>query len=133
MTDSYRVLRWALVAGFVATAFVAIPGIFLPAPVAEFLGARLPTSPIWPAFGFLLTFLTSWFFLAAAHDPTGNLGTVKLSVAARFIAAAFWSIGYSCIESGPIPWWWLVEFSIGVIQLALLLWAERDQPLPAEG
>ena len=124
MNAACTALRWALVAGFLMTNLVAIPGIFVPAAVAEFLGARPPTEPIWPAFAFLLTFLTSWFFIAAAIDPIANLTTTRLSVAARFVAAVFWYCGYPYFERGSTPWWWIVELLFGVVQFALLLHAE---------
>jgi hypothetical protein len=130
MNASWNALRFVLVVGFLATNVVAVPGVFAPAPVVELLGARPPTEPIWPAFAFLLTFLTSWFFIPAALDPLGNPMTIRLSIAARFVWAGFWYCGYSSFEHGSSPWWWIVELAFGAVQFGLLLHAQRNPSLP---
>lgn len=58
--------RGAVILGFLITNFFAIAGIFAPWAVLTLLDLPLTTSPVWPAFAWLLMFLVSWFYIPAS-------------------------------------------------------------------
>lgn len=126
MSAQFVLLRRAMFAGFLITCFVAVPGIFRPAAVLDFMGARPPVQAVWPAFAFLLSFLVSLFFLVASCDPQGNLATTRLSILSRFVWAGFWYCWYPKFEASSAPWWWLVELSLGIVLFILFANAQRD-------
>ena len=131
MTASNSMFQASLRIGFLITSFVAVPGIFCPGAVLDFMGGRPPVQPVWPAFGFLLSFLVSWFFLAAASDPMNNLFTARLSILSHFIWAGFWYWGYPAFEGSTAPWWWVVELIIGIVQFGLFACLQRDASVRA--
>jgi hypothetical protein len=122
--------RCAMLLGFVATNFFALPGIFWPAAVADLIGARPPDDPVWPAFGFLLSFLVSWFYIPAAVAPLSNRPTAWIAVVARLATAAFWYFGYAHFEPGPVPSLAVVDLGFGLAQFALLVMAVRTPSVP---
>ena len=48
--------------------------------IADLIGAKPPIEPVWLAFGFLLSFLVSWFYIPAALDTLSNLPTAWIGV-----------------------------------------------------
>jgi hypothetical protein len=122
-----------MILGFILSNFFAVPGIFHPGAVADLIGVPPPAMPVWLAFAFLLSFLVSWFYLPAALDPLGNLATAYLSVAARFVFAGFWILIYPWqSDGGSIPWIWMLELTLGLVQLFLLIMTVRKPSVPVE-
>lgn len=126
MSAEFVLLRRVMFVGFLITGFVSVPGIFHPASVLDFMGARPPVQPVWAAFAFLLSFLVSLFFLVASCDPQGNLATTRLSIFSRFVWAGFWYWGYPAFEGSTAPWWWVMELALGIVLFCLFANAQRD-------
>jgi hypothetical protein len=126
MHTSFTWFRWIVLAGFLFTNFLALPGIFVPGAVLDLLGLRLATQPIWPAFAFLLMFLVSWFYVPAALDPLRFWTTAILSVASRFAYAGFWLLLYPRFTDAGAPWIAFVELLLGGLQLILLVQVSRE-------
>ena len=122
--------RWWMILGFLATNFLAVPGIFWPAAVVDVIGVTPPVEPVWPAFGFLLSFLVSWFYMPAAFQPLGNLPTAWIAVFGRFLTCGFWFFLYPCFQPGPVPCLAYVDLILGSIQLVLLVLAVRTPSIP---
>jgi hypothetical protein len=122
--------RWFTLSGFVITNLWALPGIFHPEVALEFVGAQPTIAPVWPAFGFLLMFLVSWFALAAAYDPLGYLPTCWMTVWSHFASAGFWIVLYPCVTSHAIPWLGPFEIVFGLFQLVLLASAVKYSSQP---
>ena len=122
-----------MILGFIVSNSFAIPGIFYPQAVADWIGVEPPTQPVWLAFAFLLSFLVSWFYIPAAMNPRGNFPTAFLSVVARFGFAFFWICIYPLkTETGAVPWIWALELGLGVLQLFLFTKAVRKPPIPVD-
>lgn len=122
--------RWIMLLGFLVTNFFALPGILYPAAVADLIGAQPPTTPVWLAFAFLLSFLVSWFYIPAALEPIKNLPTAYLAVFSRFFTGAFWLWFYSFSQPGPAPVLWMIDFGFGAVLLVLLVFTVREPSTP---
>ncbi|AMV18355.1 hypothetical protein [Planctomyces sp. SH-PL14] len=125
MHESVSWFRWAMVFGFMITNFFAIAGIFAPGAVLTLLDLPLATSPVWPAFAWLLMFLVSCFSIPAAIDPLRHWPTAVFSVLSHFVYAAFWYWQFPALAHRPAPLIWWLEFILGAIQLVLLTLVRR--------
>jgi hypothetical protein len=126
MHTSVTWFRWAVLLGFLITNFFAIPGIFVPGAVLTLLGLPLATSPVWPAFAWLLTFLVSLFYVPAAVAPLQHWPTAVFTVLSRFAFAAFWYWQFPLLTHKPAPWIWWLELTLGALQFVLLMLVRRD-------
>jgi hypothetical protein len=121
-----RLFSWSIWSGLLVIVFVALPGIFYPASVADLFHVRPPAEPIWPAFAFLLLFIVSWFHVAAALSPLDRLPTAFIVVIGHLLLALFCFWIYPSYQTGSLRWAGTVELTIGVIQFVLLVLTIRD-------
>lgn len=114
--------RRVVFVGILANCFLALPGIFIPNTVIEFVrGTPLPPAfAIWPAFASLLLLLLSLLYIPAAVDPFRYRPVAYLAVASRF--AGVW---FFLVLQKQYQLFGLMDLFFGVIELILLVLAYR--------
>jgi hypothetical protein len=81
--------RRVVVIGVLVNLALAVPGLFIPNAVIDFVGGTPVVEQVWPSFASLLLILLSLFYLPAALDPFSYRLVAWMAVGARLAGAAF--------------------------------------------
>lgn len=117
--DWFRRIVWL---GIMANLFFAIPALFFPKVLNEWLGFAPEADTVWLRNAGILLVLLNLLYMPAASDPFRYSVYARLTVAARFIAAAFflWII-WRVPHTGSV---WLL-FWTDLILGILMAWTLR--------
>ena len=124
MNTSAKTFGLALWAGILLEWSLGLPTIFNPNIVAETLGLRLPSDPVWASFAALLVVLVSLFFIPAARDPYRYGAISWLAVIVNLPVAFF----FLWLWRGEYPLFGYLALALFVVQLPLLIKAMREAP-----
>ncbi|MCC6510914.1 MAG: hypothetical protein IT423_17565 [Pirellulaceae bacterium] len=124
--DSFVWFRWSVAIGWFLTVAYAAPGILHPTSVAEFLGAQPPYETVWPAFGFLLTFLAMLFAWPVLVNPLRYEFNAIVGIISRFAFFIYWFWVYPQPIGEATPWVAWLELAMGIVQTLLYTFARRD-------
>ena len=116
--------RRAVWLGIVADWLLAVPAIFIPEKLLDLLGLRSTADPMWTAFGGLLVFLLSLFYIPGANQPYRYRFNAWFAVLARLPGVVFFLVLYP----GFYPAFGFFDGGFFVVQLPLLLWVMRSRP-----
>ncbi len=119
--------RWVLWIAVLVEAVFAIPGLFAPATVAQWLGTSLvPFNYVWLGNAALLVLQIGIFSLPAAANPVRWRVYAWLAVVARALLSIFWLTQiFRWDLTGPSRLFFVVE---GILALALGFFLHRGMP-----
>ncbi len=111
--DWFRRLLWV---GILANMTFAIPAIFLPETLSNYLGFDPSSEPTWLQKTGILRVILNLFYMPVATEPFQYAIFARLSVTARFVAAAFflWLI-WRWSPSGNVWPLFIVDFALGCL------------------
>ena len=105
-----------VILGILVNLFFALPGIFAPVAVVNWVGIGPIYQPLWPAFASLLLLLLSLFYIPGAIDPFRYRPIACLSVISRFAGVIFFFVLWRMY-----PLFGAIDLVFGLVQ-AILLW-----------
>ena len=108
--------RWVVILGVLLNWFFDLPGIFVPNTVLDWGGIAPIQTPVWLAFGCMMSALVGLFCIVGAIDPFRYAPIAILAVLARLASASFFLFLWT--EHRLFGW---IDLSFGVVQ-AILLW-----------
>jgi len=116
--------RRAVWLGIVADWLLALPAIFAPEKLLDLLGFRATADPMWTAFGGLLVFLLSLFYIPGANQPYRYRFSAWFAVLARLPGVVFFLV----LNPGLYPAFGFFDGGFFVLQFPLLLLVMRARP-----